>query len=326
MVVLPAPFGPRKPRISPFSTRKRDPVHGRRAAVPLREALDLDHAVSSPRLLSLGRAGPRRSDRGHGRRAGGCRRLQGVPGRKPRRRSTRLRLRGRDSYHSDAVFRVSNRGRGMSGFRWRRAAAAPLCGRSPSGCSRRPTSPADRALPHRRPARALIGAPGASLLLWDRRLETLRGPRALDDGGQPAHAARPERPSRRRGRAGSLSDGQLLETAASGEDGIARAAPRAQRPRRHAGPRPRCRGRKRPLDDAEARLVSLVAARAALALENHAYQQRADRLGATRGARHDGRHARPRLPRADDRDPRLRGDAARGRRGARRGGRRRGRG
>ena len=31
--------------------------------------------------------------------------------------------------------------------------------------------------------------------------------------------------------------------------------------------------RKRPLDDAEARLVSLVAARAALALENHAYQR-----------------------------------------------------
>jgi len=42
VVVLPAPFGPRKPRISPLSTRN-DVVDRGDAAVLLGEVLNLDH-------------------------------------------------------------------------------------------------------------------------------------------------------------------------------------------------------------------------------------------------------------------------------------------
>ena len=43
MVVFPAPFGPRKPRISPSLDAEADIVDGGNAAVPLGEVLDLDH-------------------------------------------------------------------------------------------------------------------------------------------------------------------------------------------------------------------------------------------------------------------------------------------
>ena len=38
VVVLPAPFGPRKPRHSPGATAERDAVHRQPAPVPLRES------------------------------------------------------------------------------------------------------------------------------------------------------------------------------------------------------------------------------------------------------------------------------------------------
>ena len=69
--------------------------------------------------------------------------------------------------------------------------------------------------------------------------------------------------------------------------------------------------------DAEARLVSAGRGRAALAFENHALPEGADRVRAHGRAGRHGGHAGPRLPRAHDRDPRLRGDAARRRRAAR---------
>ena len=46
VVVFPAPFGPRKPRISPFSTLNDDPVDRGIAPVPFGQVLDFDHLCS----------------------------------------------------------------------------------------------------------------------------------------------------------------------------------------------------------------------------------------------------------------------------------------
>ena len=119
--------------------------------------------------------------------------------------------------------------------------------------------------------RDALAAEGASLLLWDRRLESFesleldassRLRRQRPSGGSPAS------PRTRF----LLSEGQLLETspdaademlvpllARSGLAGMLVLGPVQQR--------------RRPVTDAEARLVSLIAARAALALENLAYQK-----------------------------------------------------
>jgi signal transduction histidine kinase len=116
-----------------------------------------------------------------------------------------------------------------------------------------------------------LEATGASLLLWDRRLESFEG-LALDDAGRlvtvSPEATDPARPGAR----WLLSDGHLLETAARDQDGML--VPLLARSGLAGmlvlGAAPR---RKRPVEGAEARLVSIIAARAALAVENHAYQK-----------------------------------------------------
>lgn len=115
-----------------------------------------------------------------------------------------------------------------------------------------------------------LEARGASLLLWDRRLESFEG-LALDEGGRLVtrrpEAAGPGGPGTR----WLLSEGQLLETAAGGQEGVL--VPLLARSGLAGmlvlGPSPR----RHPFSDAEARLVSIIAARAALAVENHAYQK-----------------------------------------------------
>jgi signal transduction histidine kinase len=116
-----------------------------------------------------------------------------------------------------------------------------------------------------------LGARDATLLLWDRRLKSFHGLALTKDG-----RLRTFDPQVRDG-AGPrprwlLSDGNLLQTSSEAESGIlvplqARAGLTGTL---LLGAVPR---RKRPLSDGEARLVSQVAARAALALENHAYHR-----------------------------------------------------
>jgi len=116
-----------------------------------------------------------------------------------------------------------------------------------------------------------IDARDATLLLWDRRLETFEGI-ALTDAGSlrsfTPEAAGPAGPRTR----WMLSDGQLLETSPGAQEGML--VPLLARSGLAGmlvlGPAPR---RSRPVSDAEARLVSIVASRAALAVENHAYQR-----------------------------------------------------
>jgi signal transduction histidine kinase len=116
-----------------------------------------------------------------------------------------------------------------------------------------------------------LGAKQATLLLWDRRLESFEG-LALAEGGRlrtfAPEVAGAGGPKTR----WLLSDGQLLETAPGAEEGmlvplLARSGLAGMLVLRPAG------GRDRPVSEAEARLVSLVAARAALAVENHFYQR-----------------------------------------------------
>jgi len=116
-----------------------------------------------------------------------------------------------------------------------------------------------------------LGASGASLLLWDRRLETFEG-LVLGERGrlrrfQP-EAAGPEGPPAR----WLVSDGQLLETAGgTGEETLLPLLARtglAGMLVLGVGRRGRC-----PVARADAPLLSHLAARAALALENQAYQK-----------------------------------------------------
>jgi signal transduction histidine kinase len=116
-----------------------------------------------------------------------------------------------------------------------------------------------------------LGARDAMLLIWDRRLESFEG-LALDASGRlrtfRPDATGPKGPRTR----WLLSEGQLLETARRGAEGML--VPLLARSGLAGtlvlGPAPR---RPRPVSPPEARLVSLIAARAALALENHAYQK-----------------------------------------------------
>lgn len=117
---------------------------------------------------------------------------------------------------------------------------------------------------------AALGASGATLLMWDRRLESFEVARLVDgrylrtfpvqretSGGEPRWL---------------LSEGQLLETRGTAGEGVL--VPLLARSGLTGtlliGP---VRRRKRPVSEAEARLVSIIATRAALALENHAYQK-----------------------------------------------------
>ncbi len=116
-----------------------------------------------------------------------------------------------------------------------------------------------------------LDADGATLLIWDRRLESFELVEVAPGGALrrvkleagPAQAGAPR---------WLLSDGQVLET--QGQQGGGILVPLLARTGLAGtltlGPVPR---RRRPVDEAEARLVSLIASRAALALENHAYQR-----------------------------------------------------
>ena len=116
-----------------------------------------------------------------------------------------------------------------------------------------------------------LGARSATLLLWDRRLETFDR-LEIGEGG----ALRRSKPQPAESGADAprwlLSEGQLLETPGHHGGGIL--VPLLARTGLAGtlalGPVQR---RARPVTDAEARLVSVIAARAALALENHAYQR-----------------------------------------------------
>ena len=124
---------------------------------------------------------------------------------------------------------------------------------------------------------AALRTEGATLLLWDRKLESFEG-LSLADGETPIHAVRPGD-----GEPGGgpttpdthylLSDGQLIETPGGKGQGtlvplMARSGLVGMlvlgRPRRH---------RRTPLDRREVQVVSVIANRSALALENHLYQK-----------------------------------------------------
>ena len=114
-----------------------------------------------------------------------------------------------------------------------------------------------------------LSADGGSLLLWDRRLESFEA-LALDEAGR-LRRSRPDASEGPRARF-LISEGQLLETAPEGKNEML--VPLLARSGLVGmlvlGPVP---GRKRPVSDAEAQLVSLVAGRAALAFENLVYQK-----------------------------------------------------
>jgi signal transduction histidine kinase len=118
--------------------------------------------------------------------------------------------------------------------------------------------------------RQALGASSASLLLWDRRLESFDSV-ALDAAGRLVRE-RIEGGSTRGPRARwLLSEGQLLETAADGSDEtlvplLARSGFSGML---LLGPTPR----RPPVREKETRLVTLITARAAIALENLAYQK-----------------------------------------------------
>jgi signal transduction histidine kinase len=119
--------------------------------------------------------------------------------------------------------------------------------------------------------RQALAAESASLLLWDRRLESFES-LELDE----SHRLRRQRPP-----AGGpasprtrflLSEGQLVETSpdAANEMLVPLLARSGLAGMLVLGPVPR---KRRPVSDGDARLVSLIAARAALAFENLAYQK-----------------------------------------------------
>jgi signal transduction histidine kinase len=125
-----------------------------------------------------------------------------------------------------------------------------------------------RLLTHDLPA--ALGAVSATLLLWDRKLESFEGVALAEDGRLRTlrPEAGPEGPSAR----WLISDGQLLQTAEGAGEGalvplLARSGLAGMLV---LGRAPRRRG---PVSLAEARVVSLIASRAALAIENDAYQK-----------------------------------------------------
>jgi len=118
---------------------------------------------------------------------------------------------------------------------------------------------------------SVLEASDATLLLWDRRLESFEG-LALAPGGR-LRTFRPE-PTGPQGPKTRwlLSEGQLLETPS--RDGNGMLVPLLAR----SGLAGMLvvgwtRRRGRPVEGKEARLVSLIASRAALAVENHSYQR-----------------------------------------------------
>jgi signal transduction histidine kinase len=116
-----------------------------------------------------------------------------------------------------------------------------------------------------------LASGSASLLLWDRRLESFES-LALDESGRLRRLRpRSQTPAGPRTRF-LLSEGQLLETSpdAANETLVPLLARSGLAGMLVLGP---VRHRRRPVTDSEARFVSLIAARAALAFENLAYQK-----------------------------------------------------
>ncbi len=118
---------------------------------------------------------------------------------------------------------------------------------------------------------AVLGATSATLLLWDRKLESFEGVALTSDGRLRTFRPEPaglDAPSAR----WLVSEGQLLHTAEkAGEGALVPLLARSGL----AGMLilGRARRRKCPVTVAAAPLVTLVASRAALAIENHAYQK-----------------------------------------------------
>jgi signal transduction histidine kinase len=117
----------------------------------------------------------------------------------------------------------------------------------------------------------VLQARDATLLVWDRRFESFEG-LAIGEGGRlrtfAPEATGPAGPKTR----WLLSEGQLVETAPGAQEGML--VPLLARSGLAGmlvlGP---ARRRRKPVSGAEARLVSLIATRAALAVENHSYQK-----------------------------------------------------
>ncbi|HSB60537.1 MAG TPA: HAMP domain-containing sensor histidine kinase [Vicinamibacteria bacterium] len=128
-----------------------------------------------------------------------------------------------------------------------------------------------RLLTHALPS--AVEVEGATLLLWDRKLESVEA-LSLPEGETQLRAWRPETNSLPAPETHYLlSDGQMIETPA--RTGMGTLVPLIAR----SGAvgtlilgRP-SRRRKSPLSRPEARLVSVIASRSALALENHLYQK-----------------------------------------------------
>ncbi len=115
-----------------------------------------------------------------------------------------------------------------------------------------------------------LGAVSATLLLWDRKLESFEGVALTEDGR--LRTLRPEPDSEGPSARWLISDGQLIKTAEGAGEGalvplLARSGLAGMLV---LGRAPRRRG---PVSPAEARIVSLIASRAALAIENDAYQK-----------------------------------------------------
>ena len=126
-----------------------------------------------------------------------------------------------------------------------------------------------RLLTHDLPA--LLGAASATLLLWDHKLESFEGVALTKDGRLRTFRPRSSGPAGPSAR-WLVSDGHLLETAENAGEGalvplLARSGLAGSLVLGHA---PRRRG---PVSPGDAQMVSLIAARAAIAIENNAYQK-----------------------------------------------------
>jgi signal transduction histidine kinase len=126
-----------------------------------------------------------------------------------------------------------------------------------------------RLLTHDLPA--ALGAASATLLLWDRKLESFEGVAVTEDGRLRTfrpEVSGPEGPTAR----WLVSDNQLLETAdGAGEGALVPLLARSGLTGTLVIGR--ARRRRAPVAPAEAPIVSLIASRAALAIENNSYQK-----------------------------------------------------
>jgi signal transduction histidine kinase len=163
---------------------------------------------------------------------------------------------GRESYHSDGFSGVSKKADAL-----RRIMDRVLEATGAEDLSRALT----RDLP------AALGTTGATLLLWNRRLDSFE---SLTGGETQAGPAKPEGNAVAAPTAGFLlSDGVVIETHSGGEGVLVPLLARTGLVGMLVlgAPRGRKRRRKHPLARSEARRLSVLAARAALVLENHVY-------------------------------------------------------